>query len=439
MKVFSSKNKRNSNYNRKSNQSKYSSIKKNELKRSNRISKIQKRKSMQTSKSSQNIQKNYSSSTSGRQYRNRNVNVSLSKSSSKKPKSFLNRISLYVFRMIIFGAGLGAILGTILANIDLTKPLFPNLNLPLIQTSNTEKINAKVQSSSSQFSSSLPLNSSLKNSNSFSLNQKLMKLEEKFVTLQEKYPQLQAKAFFIDLDNNNYADFNGNTKIAAASTIKIPILIAFFQDVDAGKVYLDEKLTMDKEIIAGGSGGMQYEKAGNKYTAIDTASRMIITSDNTATNMIIKRLGGADVLNQRFKSWGLEVTAIRNPLPDLEGTNTTSPKDLVYLLTKINNGELVSLKSRDRILGIMQKTITKSLLPKGLEKEAIISHKTGDIGTVLGDAGIVDMTTGKRYIGAVFVKRPHNDPDARTLVQEISRTSYQHFKWYLPHPPLTKK
>jgi beta-lactamase class A len=243
----------------------------------------------------------------------------------------------------------------------------------------------------------------------------------------------------VDLDNGCYADFNGNTTFAAASTIKIPILIAFFQDIDAKKIYLDEELVMDQEVMVAGSGNMQYQGTGKKYSAIDTATEMIVSSDNTATEMLIRRLGGAEALNKRFQSWGLEATAIYSPLPDLKGTNTTTPKDLAYLLTQVNNGELVSLKSRDRLLDIMQKTKTKTLLPQGLEKGAVIAHKTGDIGTVLGDAGIIDITTGKRYIGAVLVKRPHNDYSTRTLIQEISRTAYQHFKWYLPHPPLTKK
>jgi len=78
----------------------------------------------------------------------------------------------------------------------------------------------------------------------------------------------------------------------------------------------------------------------------------------------------------------------------------------------------------------MRDTETDTLLPKGLEKEAIIAHKTGDIRTTLGDVGIVDMPNGKQYIGAVLVKRSDNDPQARSCIQGISRTVYQHFKWY---------
>ena len=78
---------------------------------------------------------------------------------------------------------------------------------------------------------------------------------------------------------------------------------------------------------------MQFQDPGKQFTALETATKMITISDNTATNMLIERLGGAEALNQRFREWGLTQTAIRNVLPDLEGTNTTSAKDLAYLLT----------------------------------------------------------------------------------------------------------
>ena len=184
--------------------------------------------------------------------------------------------------------------------------------------------------------------------------------------------------------------------------------------------------------MVSGSGGMQYQGVGKEYSAIYTATQMIITSDNTATEMIIERLGGKEKLNQRFREWGLETTEINNLLPDLAGTNTTSARDLAILLARINQGELISLRSRDRLMDIMTRTKTRTLLPQGLESGAMIAHKTGDIGKLLGDAGIIDMPTGKRYVGAVFAMRPHNDINGRLLIQDISRTTYQHFKWYEP-------
>jgi beta-lactamase class A len=207
----------------------------------------------------------------------------------------------------------------------------------------------------------------------------------------------------------------------------VPILVAFFQDVDAGKIRLDEPLTLEKDLIGSGSGDLQYKKPGTKYTALEVATKMIAISDNTATNMLIQRLGGAEALNQRFQSWGLTTTVIHNALPDLEGTNTTSPKELATVMGMVNQGNVVSVPSRDRILHIMQQTVTNSLLPRGLGKGANIAHKTGDIGSLIADIGLIDMPTGKRYIAAVMVQRPHNDASAPELIRQISRAAYQHF------------
>ena len=229
----------------------------------------------------------------------------------------------------------------------------------------------------------------------------------------------------VDLDTGGYVDVNGSSTFAAASTIKVPILIAFFQDVDAGKINLDETLIMRTEHIASGSGVLQYQQPGTKYTALEIATLTIVISDNTATNMLIERLGGAAVLNQRWRNWGLTKTAIRNRLPDVEGTNTTSPKELAQLMGLVDKGDLISRRSRDRLLDIMQQTENSSLLKQGLGEGSTIAHKTGTIGSLLADVGLIDMPNGKRYIAVVMVKRPFNDYGAQQLINQISRATYR--------------
>ncbi|MFM8203970.1 MAG: serine hydrolase, partial [Dolichospermum sp.] len=200
----------------------------------------------------------------------------------------------------------------------------------------------------------------------------------------------------------------------------------FFQDVDAGKIRLDEMLTLEKEMIVGGSGNIQYQAPGSKYTAVDLATKMITISDNTATNMLVAKLGGQEALNERFRSWGLTTTIIRSPLPDLQGTNTTSPRELGNLISLVNQGNVVTMRSRDLMLNIMSRTERDNLLPAGLGKGANAYHKTGDIGTMLADAGLIDVPTGKRYIAAIMVQRPNNDPRAAKLISSISSSAYQY-------------
>ncbi|NES74089.1 MAG: serine hydrolase, partial [Okeania sp. SIO2D1] len=219
-----------------------------------------------------------------------------------------------------------------------------------------------------------------------------------------------------------------NVAIAAASTIKVPILVAFFQAVDQGRIKLDDMLTMEESHIAEGSGDMQFRRPGTKYTALQTATKMIVISDNTATNMLIETLGGSEVLNQLFQSWGLKNTTINDSLPDLSGTNTTTPKDLINLISQVNQGGLVSLKSRDRLFRIMERTKNDSLLPRGIGRGTIIAHKTGNLKSVLADVGMIDLLNGKRYLLAVLVKRPDDEQTAVDLIRDVSKKTYQYLE-----------
>jgi beta-lactamase class A len=87
------------------------------------------------------------------------------------------------------------------------------------------------------------------------------------------------------------------------------------------------------------------------------------------------------------------------------------------------------------MLDIMRRTERNTLIPSGLGEGARAYHKTGDIGTMLGDAGLIDIPTGKRYIAAVMVKRPHNDPAAEKLIRSISQAAYENFSQTNVTPP----
>jgi beta-lactamase class A len=260
-------------------------------------------------------------------------------------------------------------------------------------------------------------------------SRELTELKSQLQNLAASSPELMPGIFLVDLDTGGYIDINAGVAFPAASTIKLPVLVAFFQAFDEGKVRLDETLTMEASQVAEGSGDLQYQKPGTKYTVLETITKMIVISDNTATNMIIDRLGGAEVLNQQFLKWGLRNTAIRNPLPDLGGTNTTSPHDLTNLVSQVEQGGLLSMKSRDRLFHIMEQTQNDSLIPKGLGRGAIIAHKTGNINSVLADAGAIDMPNGKRYLLSVLIKRPAEGyTPAANLIRDVSETVYKYFE-----------
>lgn len=260
-----------------------------------------------------------------------------------------------------------------------------------------------------------------------SLKTEAVPLVNKIKELAAKEKDLAMQMMVVDLDSGAYVQIGANQPISAASTIKTPILVAFFQDVDSGKIKLDEPLEMTADVKVGEAGEFQFLPTGTKISALETATQMIMISDNTATNMIIKRLGGTTALTQRFKSWGLNNIVLNNQLPDIEGTNTISTQDMVTLLGMLDKGKLIEPRSRDRFMDIMRRPVTNTLLPKGIGEDARIIHKTGDIRSAVGDAGIVDMPNGKRYAIAVMVKRPDNDQRANELIRQISRTTYEYF------------
>ncbi|CAD5938632.1 Beta-lactamase TEM-12 [Planktothrix agardhii] len=318
---------------------------------------------------------------------------------------------IYVARLVILGLGIGVISGTILSVLNAlgrsSAAADQTVNLSLEQQQNSTSSNALVSS--------------------LQLTQESSDLKTAILGLAKDLPKLKPGVFLVDLDTGNYVDIQGQEAVPAASTIKLPILVSFFQAVDEGRIRLDEVLTMEEKHVAKGSGELQDKPVGSKFTALETADLMITNSDNTATNMLIDRLGGIESLNQQFASWQLKQTQMQNILPDLEGTNKTSARDLVNLMADINRGKLVSLKSRDFMLRIMQQTRNRSLLPRGLGDGAFIAHKTGNIDSVSGDVGLIDMPNGKRYLVGVLVQREADDPQANELIRKISSTIYQYF------------
>src|SRR6478736_10395251 len=90
----------------------------------------------------------------------------------------------------------------------------------------------------------------------------------------------------------------------SASVIKIPVLVIAFQMADKGQLNLDERVTIRKEDFRGGSGIFRYHDPGLQPTWRDVLLQMVITSDNTATDMAIAKVGGVARVNAWLKESG---------------------------------------------------------------------------------------------------------------------------------------
>ena len=206
--------------------------------------------------------------------------------------------------------------------------------------------------------------------------------------------------------------------------------------IDKGEIFWNEQLILSEDIIGSGSGWMAYQKTGEKFPVFEVATEMIRVSDNTATNLLIKRIGGISIVNQKFKEIGLKNTQINNFLPDLGGTNLTSTKDLSLAIALVDNGYLLNMSSRDIFREIMQKSKTNTLIPagilRGLGKEFkdsdyhlslkgyLIHNKTGDIGISYSDTALIQTPYNSRAFASFIVKGPFNDPRSTELIRNLS-------------------
>lgn len=232
--------------------------------------------------------------------------------------------------------------------------------------------------------------------------------------------------YFYNPQNGTYVSINGYEPVAAASVIKLPILLDYLMSLDKNMIRIDTPLLYAEFHRAAGSGGLQYQDSGKPLLANDVAAEMIRTSDNTCTNMMISYLGGTEAVNKKLADLGLVHTRIRNWLPDLSGTNTISPYEMVSILYNIDSGPLISELSRVNGTEILESTHNRRLMVWTLPKEARVAHKTGDIGTSLGDSGTVYLPDGRKYFLSIQVERPFNDYSVKDIFHQASRAIYDY-------------
>lgn len=256
------------------------------------------------------------------------------------------------------------------------------------------------------------------------LSENMPVLENKLKRLAEQYPNVHPSVFVWDYETGKYAALNSNETFPAASIIKVPVLLQFFRSVEAGQHTINDKMTLKDYYRAEGSGDIQFHKTGNQYTMDYLAKKMIQISDNSSTNMLMSSIGGMNDINRAIKSWGLKNTEVNNWLPDMGGTNVTTTEDLTRMLYNIENDEFLSDESKHKIFEYMGGVKNNRLIHAGLNPNAKFFHKTGDIGYMLGDTGIVMTPQGHKYIVSILAKRPYNHPAGKDFIVRASSLIY---------------
>ncbi len=251
-------------------------------------------------------------------------------------------------------------------------------------------------------------------------------LENQLKGLASAYPSIHPSVYVWDYQTGNYVDINADEIFATASIIKVPVLVQLFRSIEKGQIELFDEMPLTEYYRTEGSGSLQFKAQNSKYS-IDTLARMMITeSDNSATNMLMAQMGSMTDVNSAVRRWGLKHTYVKTWLPDLQGTNHSTARDMATILYNIDNPNFLSTSSREKIFDYMGHVHNNRLIAAGLPAGAEFLHKTGDIGTMLGDAGIVYAPNGKRYIVVIFAKRPHNSPLGKEFIVKASETIYNY-------------
>ena len=254
----------------------------------------------------------------------------------------------------------------------------------------------------------------------------MQELKQQLLNLNKEYPKIKPSLYVWEYEQGQYVNINANELYPAASIIKLPVLVRMFKSIEAGQFGLFDEMKMTEPYRTSGSGSLQYSQAGISYTMDYLAKIMIQESDNTSTNMIMSKLGGMDDVNIGLRDWGINTTYVRTWLPDLKGTNKTTALDMAKILYNLDNPGFLNINSREYIIDYMSHVKNDRLIKAGLGEGALFIHKTGDIGTMLGDAGIVFAPNGKKYIVVILAQRPHNAYQGKEYIVKASELIYKH-------------
>lgn len=256
---------------------------------------------------------------------------------------------------------------------------------------------------------------------------------------------------------------NPDRPFPTASVFKIPVLFELLLQAEEGRIGLDERVAVSEDLKSPGSGVLKELTSSPALSMSDLAMLMIIISDNSATDILVERLG-RDSINGRLQSWGLEVTRVpmtcRQMLFDLAGrpdgpftptarvevekilrtrerkfagrayadagNNVTTPREMIALLDMLVTPGRLSSGVRQQALGYLRRQQIRDRLPLHLPPDAEIAHKTGSIAGVRNDAGILFVPDGPVLVCA-FTRDLAEDAAGTTAVAEVGRLVFEAF------------
>jgi beta-lactamase class A len=233
-----------------------------------------------------------------------------------------------------------------------------------------------------------------------------------------------------DLTSGETFFIHGDEIMPQASSIKITVLANLFLQAQQGKLKLTEEYTVHKEDLVDGSDIMLgLTPDVTRLTLRDLATMMVAVSDNSATNVLIRRVGMENV-NAMLDSLGLHSTRLRRQMMDLKAAsegreNVSTPREMMTLLEKIYSGKLLNKEMTADFIKVLS-THKESSLLQGLPDDAVAANKPGELEAVRNDSGIILMKN-RPYILCVMTTYLKDEKDGSAAIRKISALAYSYF------------
>ena len=221
------------------------------------------------------------------------------------------------------------------------------------------------------------------------------------------------------LDTGEEIAIGADRQMETMSTIKIPLMVEALEQIKAGKFALTDKYTFVQADSQPGTGTIQRLDPGAVMTIKDLITMMIIVSDNTATEVLYRMVGGPEAVNRRMDAMGLKNTRAMNVpsrwFPSLRSAATTeqfyregknpfglsTPREMGRLLEMMERGTLVDKSSSDLMLRIMRGQLYRTRIPRYVTGYTI-PHKTGDFLPYVGDDVGMLQAPGQTIVISIF-------------------------------------
>jgi beta-lactamase class A len=237
---------------------------------------------------------------------------------------------------------------------------------------------------------------------------------------------------------------NGDEPMPTASLIKFPVMIEAYLQAAQGKVKLTDPVTLHEKDKVPGSGILTYHFSEGATLPLRDAIRLMIAySDNTATNLVLDKIGIAST-NQRMEAWGLPNTKINakvylgsttsvNPERTKRfGLGSTTANEMIRLLEKLHAGKLADPEATKAMLEHLKKCEDKDKFTRFLPAKTVVAHKTGAVSGIRTDAGILYLKGGPVAVCVLTAdnddKRWVADNAGNLLCAWVAEDVYRHFE-----------